>query len=65
VPHTLRHSAATHLMEQGVSLRYIQELLGHKSVQTTQRYTRISPARVTAVLSPLDRLPLEELMADD
>lgn len=64
-PHTLRHSCATHLMEQGASLRHIQELLGHKSVRTTQRYTRISPARVAAVLSPLDRLPLEAMTADD
>jgi len=64
-PHTLRHSCATHLMEQGASLRHIQELLGHKSVRTTQRYTRVSPARLAAVLSPLDRLPLEHLTADD
>lgn len=64
-PHTLRHSCATHLMEQGASLRHIQELLGHKSVRTTQRYTRISPGRVAAVLSPLDRLPLEAMTADD
>lgn len=64
-PHTLRHSCATHLMEQGASLRHIQELLGHKSVRTTQRYTRVSPARVAAVLSPLDRLPLADLTADD
>jgi integrase/recombinase XerD len=64
-PHTLRHSCATHLMEQGASLRHIQELLGHKSVRTTQRYTRVSPARVAAVLSPLDRLPLEAMTADD
>lgn len=64
-PHTLRHSCATHLLEQGASLRHIQELLGHKSVRTTQRYTRVSPARVAAVLSPLDRLPLADLTADD
>jgi site-specific recombinase XerD len=63
-PHTLRHSSATHLMEQGASLRHIQELLGHKSLRTTQRYTRVSPGRVAAVLSPLDRLPLEHLTAD-
>lgn len=64
-PHTLRHSSATHLMEQGASLRHIQELLGHKSIRTTQRYTRVSPARVAAVLSPLDRLALEAMTADD
>jgi site-specific recombinase XerD len=63
-PHTLRHSCATHLMEQGASLRHIQELLGHRSLKTTQLYTQVSPARVAAVLSPLDRLPLEHLTAD-
>lgn len=62
-PHTLRHSCATHLLERGTSLRYIQELLGHKSLQTTQRYTRVAPGRVAAVLSPLDRLPLDRLTA--
>ena len=63
-PHTLRHSCATHLLEQGASLRHIQELLGHKSLKTTQRYTQVAPGRIAAVLSPLDRLPVEQLTSD-
>ena len=60
-PHTLRHSFATHLLEQDVGIRVIQTLLGHAKLDTTALYTRVANATIRTVTSPLDRLePLTE-----
>ena len=51
--HGLRHSFATHLLESGVDLRYIQSLLGHKNVSTTTIYTKVAKSKIYNIKSPL------------
>ena len=54
--HTLRHSFATHLLENGTDIRYIQQFLGHSSIKTTTVYTHLTKTAVDRIQSPLDRM---------
>jgi len=54
--HSLRHAFATHLLEGGIDLRYIQELLGHSSSKTTEIYTHVTRKSIQNIVSPLDMI---------
>lgn len=58
--HTLRHSFATHLLEQGVDIRVIQHILGHRQITSTARYARVATDAIRQIQSPLERLELDE-----
>jgi integrase/recombinase XerD len=55
-PRSLRHSFATHLLEQGTDIRLIQAVLGHVKLDTTARYTRVATARIAAIESPISQI---------
>jgi site-specific recombinase XerD len=59
--HTLRHSFATHLLENGTDIRYIQNLLGHSDIKTTTLYTKVAKTQILKIKSPLDIMREQQL----
>jgi site-specific recombinase XerD len=60
--HNLRHTFATHLLENGTDIRYIQKLLGHNSIRTIEKYTHVARKNALKVQSPLDSIEKEEIL---
>ena len=58
-PHTLRHSFATHLLEQNIDIRVIQVLLGHAKLDTTALYARVATKTIRKIMSPLDHITVK------
>jgi integrase/recombinase XerD len=57
--HALRHSFATHLLEKGVDIKYIKDLLGHFDIKTTERYLHVAREKLVEIKSPLDYLDVD------